>query len=128
MGQKLVFPKLIQDHFGVHKHVKETHFEAFLSPLGTCKEQKGLHSKVRRRRWREDSRTLHGDELPRFAVAPLVGVLNSHSSVWPLKLGCGLLRFRVASQSRVMDSHDLPWPLALGRWGPALWCGPSSWG
>ena len=46
----------------------------------------------------------------------------------PLSWGYGLLRFGVASQVGVMDSHTLVWPLELGLWTSTLRCGPSSWG
>ena len=38
-------------------------------------------------------------------VAPQVGVMDSHMSVWPLELGDGLPRFVVASQIGVMNSR-----------------------
>ena len=61
-------------------------------------------------------------------LAPLVGVMDCHASVWPLELGSwtptlwcgswsrgyGLPSFGVAPGVGVMDSHASTWPLELG--------------
>ena len=51
------------------------------------------------------------DGLPCFAVAPRVGVMDSHTSAWPWSLHDGPAHFSVAPRFRVMDSHALAWPL-----------------
>ena len=83
-----------------------------------------------------------GYGLPRFSVAPQVGDMDSHASLWLLELGLwtptlqcgpwswgyGLPHFGVAPQVAGMDSHTLVWPLELGIWTPMLRCGPSRLG
>ena len=56
-----------------------------------------------------------GYGLPRFGMAPRVGDMGTHASVWPFTL-------------RDMDTHASVWPLNLGIWTPIVWCGPSSSG
>ena len=86
-----------------------------------------------------------GYELPRFGMAPRVGLMDSHALVLPLEfwmwtptllcglrvvdtVGYGLPRFGVAPRLGVMNSHSLVWPLEFWIRTPMLRCGPSSWG
>ena len=66
--------------------------------------------------------------LPRFTMATQVGVMDSHTSVWPLKSRDGLLHFSMVPRVGAMDSHALVQLLKLGRWTRTLQCGPVCWG
>ena len=84
--------------------------------LWTCTLRRGLSS------WGDLTLTLWhgflrwGYGLPRFDVAPCVGLMDSHTLVWPFEFWLWTTHSGLAPQVGVMNSHTLVWHLNLGRW------------